>query len=109
MGYVEVVRLGAAGSVLGYFERLDERRRAGRSLGRRHGSGSDGVKVPEYLDWFIWRLVISGKATKEELETQYTILDMLDLHDALDLDREATEKAMKKPKPEETTVTRRAG
>ena len=69
-------------------------------------------KVPEYLDWFIWRPIIAGKASKQELDNPntYTITDMLDLHDAMDLDYEAQVKAAApKPKSHPKPRRRRAG
>ena len=76
-----------------------------RQSGRGSSQKSSGVqvKVPEHLEWMIWRPVISRIVSLTELDTHYSLYDLLDLHDAMDLQelaeakaREAAEKAAKK-------------
>lgn len=48
----------------------------------------------------IWRLVIAKVATLQEIETHYSLVDVLDANEALDIEQEAQrrahDKAMKK-------------
>ena len=39
------------------------------------------------VDWLLWRLVLSDKisASLAEIETEWTICDVLDAHEALDV------------------------
>lgn len=52
------------------------------------------------LEWGIWRLVIANVATLSELKTVYTVEDLYDLHEALDikqaLEEESNEKSSKR-------------
>lgn len=47
------------------------------------------MKPPAHLDWFIWRLVLAQVVTLQELETHWSVVDMLDAHEAIDLQEEA--------------------
>ena len=53
------------------------------------------MKPPDHLDWFIWRLVLSQVTTLQEMETHWSVVDMLDAHEALDLQEDAERLAMK--------------
>lgn len=44
----------------------------------------------------MWRLVIRKVATLEEVETYYSLVDLLDANEALDLYEKAQAEAMKK-------------
>jgi hypothetical protein len=41
------------------------------------------------IDLLIWRPILKGIATLQEIETHYTLTDLLDAHEALDLQEEA--------------------
>jgi hypothetical protein len=36
------------------------------------------------VNWFIWRVVLDGVATLQEIETHWSIDDLADAHEALD-------------------------
>lgn len=44
-----------------------------------------GVEPSINVDWFIWRPVLRQVATLQEIETHWTIYDLLDCHEALDV------------------------
>lgn len=52
------------------------------------------MKVPRHLDWYRWRLLSSPflTVTMHELETHWTIDDVADAHDALDVREELESK-----------------
>jgi len=43
--------------------------------------------VPEHLDWYIWRPIVHERqlCTLRELEEHYSLSDLADMHDALDV------------------------
>lgn len=45
------------------------------------------MPVPEGLDWYIWRVLTSDKlhVTLTELKTSWSLLDLAEAHDALDV------------------------
>ena len=43
------------------------------------------VPVPKDMDWRVWRLWARGLATLQELETHWSLLDILKGNDALDV------------------------
>ena len=47
------------------------------------------------MNWAIWRPVVNGKVTLQEIETYYDVNDMFDLHEVMDLMDEAERKAHK--------------
>jgi hypothetical protein len=49
------------------------------------------VKIPESIqdEWMIWRLVSRGIANLQEIDTHWTIVDVLKANDALDVLDEA--------------------
>ena len=48
------------------------------------------------LDWMIWRPVLAKVVTLQELKTSYTLSDLCDLHEALDIKQDLEEEASKK-------------
>lgn len=44
------------------------------------------IQIPDYLSWFKWRPIIAGKTTLKEIECFYSYVDLLDLHEAMDID-----------------------
>jgi hypothetical protein len=80
------------GQLRKFFSRVANRKR------RTGGSDQDSVTVPEHLDWWIWR-VASHERIKSgliEIQTQWSLTDILDAHDVIDLYEEAERKAAKK-------------
>lgn len=59
--------------------------------------GDLGIAPPEHLFWPAWRLILKGVPLRD-LDTYYTLSDVLDHNDALDvveeLERLAHERAM---------------
>jgi hypothetical protein len=51
------------------------------------------------VDWFIYRPIMAGKATLHEVKTILTMVDMLDLHEALDIEEEINSFISKKKGP----------
>jgi len=45
------------------------------------------------VDWFVWRPIVAQIATLEEIERSWSIDDMLDAHEALDIKFEQEEHA----------------
>jgi hypothetical protein len=45
------------------------------------------------VNWLLWRPVMAGHATKTEVEKHWTIGDLLDYHEAADIEAEAQEHA----------------
>ena len=95
--------LGAHGSVLNFCERSRELEAARR--GRRHPGGPkpDVINVHASIDWYIWRPVFSehtGHVSRREIDEHWSILDLLECHELIDiheeLDRRAATKAQKK-------------
>ncbi len=54
---------------------------------------SKSIPIPEYLSWLRFRPVVEKAATLEEVDKYYDLVDLLDLHAALDLRDEAEAKA----------------
>jgi hypothetical protein len=54
------------------------------------------VKVPEHLDWYVWRIVLAKIATLREIEEHWSLSDLLDAQDALDLQMRADAEAAKR-------------
>lgn len=40
------------------------------------------------IDWFVWRPIIEKVTTLEEVERHYSLCDLLDAHEALDIKME---------------------
>ena len=80
-----MVVLGDEGAVGKIVQRLGER----CQWPRRGGGTGKSVQIPDHLDWLVWRLVLARIATLEEIETYYDLLELLDAHEALDLQEEA--------------------
>jgi len=57
------------------------------------------VPIPVGLDWEIWRLLTDPRihASKREIETDWTLDDVLDAHEALDVRDEAERRANAQP------------
>ena len=51
------------------------------------------------LKWLIWRIWLTGFATKTEVCTQWTLEDLLDAHDALNYQQESEARELDKSKP----------
>lgn len=52
----------------------------------RRGKGKGvSLPIPEHLNWFVWRPVVERIATLTEIMTYYDLVDLLDIHEALDL------------------------
>lgn len=51
---------------------------------------------PEGIKWAWWRPVIEGVATLEEIENAWSVDDLIDAHEALDMKAEIEIEAMKK-------------
>lgn len=47
------------------------------------------MKVPAHIDWFVWRVIRARYATLTELRESWTLLDVLDAHELLDLEEVA--------------------
>jgi ABC-type uncharacterized transport system substrate-binding protein len=57
--------------------------------------------VPEGLFWPAWRLVLDGVATLEEIETHYSLDDVMSANLMLDLKHEAERLAREKAEAEQ--------
>lgn len=57
---------------------------------RPHRSGR-GVRVPEHLrkGWFVWRIVLARIATLSEIQSGWTLADVADANEYLDLQEQA--------------------
>lgn len=53
------------------------------------------MRIPDHLDWTTWRIVSSErlKAGLVEVETQWSLDDVWDAHEVLDLHEESEAKA----------------
>lgn len=58
------------------------------------------MKVPQDVEWFVWRPVFSthaGHVAKREIDNDWSVIDLLDCHELIDLheelDRRATMRA----------------
>jgi hypothetical protein len=51
--------------------------------------------VPDGLDWPVWRLVVKRVATLAEIETHWSLRDLILANEALDLDEEIERRAEK--------------
>ena len=49
------------------------------------------------ISWYLWRPVVAKIATLTEVETRWSIGDLADAHEALDIQHEAQEAAQGKP------------
>jgi ribosomal protein S6 len=52
--------------------------------------------VPDGLDWYVWRIWRSGRATIQEIETHWSLSDLVMAHMALDVEDDLTEAAEEK-------------
>lgn len=75
-------RHGAVGKVI---ERLGQRNK----WPRRGKKKQVEVPVPSHLNWLLWRPVVEKVATLQEILTVYDLVDLLDIHESLDLQGEA--------------------
>jgi len=50
------------------------------------------------VDWAIWRPIIAKKTTLEEIERHWSVDDLADCHDAMDIDQEMQEQLAPKVK-----------
>jgi hypothetical protein len=50
------------------------------------------------VDWFIWRPIIAKVTTLREIEESWSIDDLLDAHEALDIQQEHEAWAAKQPR-----------
>lgn len=77
------------GELRGFF-RLAQKRRTWHSRQVKRGSaerlGDYGGEILE--EWLVWRVILAKRATLTELETTYTLLDLLKLNIALDIEQE---------------------
>ena len=48
------------------------------------------------ISWYLWRPVVERIATLQEIETHWSIDDLADAHEALDIQYEAQAKAAQK-------------
>lgn len=67
----------AVGKVLELLGERDKRAAGGNTSAR-------SIAVPDGVEWLVWRPIVEGVATLEEVDTYYDLLDLLRLHDALD-------------------------
>lgn len=53
------------------------------------------MKIPDHLkdEWWVWRLVLSGKTTVREINEHMDLDDAFDLIEAIDLQDEAERRA----------------
>lgn len=51
------------------------------------GPASAGIPIPKHIDWFVWRIVTSEKFSVQpwQVEREWTLDEVLDAHEALDL------------------------
>ena len=70
-------------------------RRLGQRFVPRQAGGSGQVRIPEHLkdEWWVWRLILSGKATLKEIDSYYDVVEAFDILEALDLQEEAERRA----------------
>lgn len=54
-------------------------------------SSEKSVPIPDHIDWFMWRVLSSDRlqVSRVELLTCWTLEDVLDAHEVLDLYLEA--------------------
>lgn len=73
------------GELRGFFSKAARRRDEDRK--RKRPGKSVSVAIPDGLDWEVWRLLTDPriKATKREIEEDWTLEDLLDAHTALDI------------------------
>lgn len=48
-----------------------------------------GVTIPEAVNWFLWRPVAAGKASRGEIENEWTLADVAECHILLDTQEDA--------------------
>ncbi len=89
-----MVSLCNAGSMGKVLQRLG----AGDQRSRREGDSNDRVtvKIPEHLEWMVWRVVSERIATLREIETYYDLVDLMDAHAVLDIKDQLEEKAARR-------------
>jgi hypothetical protein len=56
----------------------------------------------------VWRLVLEGMASLHEVETHWTITDVLDANEALDVQGDVTEWHRRRAREENATASARA-
>ena len=92
--------MGPESAVREFFRRLQgyEAARKGRRI--TGGEEPDSLAIPEGIEWFVWRPVFSvhaGHVSKAEIDNQWSIVDLLECHELIDihdeLDRRAAMKA----------------
>ena len=95
---------GVGGLCLGgelpkFFGRLTKQSRK-QDRRRRDEDGESGVEVPDHIHWPIWRVVLNEHMAVGliEVETQWSLNDLCDANDLLDLIEEQEKKAIKKAK-----------
>lgn len=66
--------------------------RSARPQGGPDLSEPGAVAIPDHLDWFTWRPVDAGYASLVEVQRDWTLDDVQDAHDVLDL-KHAAQKA----------------
>ncbi|MCK5316397.1 MAG: hypothetical protein KAJ55_00705, partial [Anaerolineales bacterium] len=62
-----------------------------RRIRRVKNSGFDAGQVN--IDWFCWRPILAKITTLQEIENHWSLCDILDVHEALDIQQEAEEYA----------------
>ena len=48
------------------------------------------LPIPEHINWFVFRPVLEKVASLQEIDCHYDINDLESVHEALDLQHEAT-------------------
>jgi hypothetical protein len=76
-------------------------RRLGQLARPTSGDDTVSVDIPEGLDWFVWRIVTHERrpATLQEIETHWSLEDIVTAHLALDVIDELARKAAKAANP----------
>ena len=83
------------GELRGFYERAGV---SGRSA--REGVGNDGTKIPEHIDWNAHRIASSQRysTSLKEIEWEWSIDDVWDANEVLDLYEEMERKASEEMK-----------
>ena len=95
MGHLDVT-----GELPKFFRRLDKSKKRGFGGGTPADSKVK-VRIPDGVEWEIWRIVSSGRihVSLIEIQTQWSIEDVWQAHQVLDLHEELEYKASQvKPK-----------
>jgi len=66
------------------------RRKRPKSLGRK-----SAVKIPDDMIWDIWRIWLAGMASLEEIENKWSLCDLAEANEALDIKEEMEDEARK--------------